>query len=93
MAGGGIRETSCSTAYSVRGFVRVGGQKRHSSWNYTSSSGGAIYIHPASSYPEFKHTSTSIAVDLNASVCYLLYFQVQDPCHAGIGGVRSSHSS
>ena len=56
-AGGGVRETSCCTAYSVRGFVGVG-QRSHTSCNWASDNRTMdIY-----SYPDFKHAS-SIDVD------------------------------
>ena len=56
-AGGGIRETSCRSAYSVRGFVGVGAKRSRTSWNWTSGD-RAMDIYAASSYPDFKHAST-----------------------------------
>jgi hypothetical protein len=58
-AGGGVRETSCRTAYSVRGFVGVGAQRSRTPWNCTSSD-RAMDIYTASSYPYFKYVSTKV---------------------------------
>ena len=57
-AGGGVRETSCRTAYSVRGFVGVGAQRSRTSWNWASDD-RAMGIY---SCPDFKH-ATTINVD------------------------------
>ena len=59
-AGGGVRETSCGTAYSVRGFVGVGAERSSASWNWASGN-RALDAYAASSYPDCKHASTNIA--------------------------------
>ena len=56
-AGGGVRETSCRSAYSVRGFIGVGAQRSCTSRNW-SSDDRAMEIYAASSYPNIKHGST-----------------------------------
>jgi len=58
-AGGGVRETSCRTAYSVRGFVGMGAQRSRTSRNCTSSD-RAMDIYTASPYPYFKYVSTKV---------------------------------